>query len=220
MPLGEERKVKKSLRVSVEVPRGIFSSDEKILEQLKSAKAFGITEAWAGTLDGVALIQKAGMKANAFVGTNVFNSLTVKALENMGVNRILLSPELTLSQAQAIGGEAPRGIFAYGRLPLMLTRNCPQKNGKTCAECKRTGRLTDRRGIEFPIDCHTGCSEILNSVPVYMADRLGEIRNTDFLLLYFTDESKEKTALVIQDYIKGGKPKGEFTRGLFYRGVE
>lgn len=220
VPLGEERKVKKSLRVSVEVPRGIFSSDEKILEQLKSAKAFGITEAWAGTLDGVALIQKAGMKANAFVGTNVFNSLTVKALENMGVNRILLSPELTLSQAQAIGGEAPRGIFAYGRLPLMLTRNCPQKNGKTCAECKRTGRLTDRRGIEFPIDCHTGCSEILNSVPVYMADRLGEIRNTDFLLLYFTDESKEKTALVIQDYIKGGKPKGEFTRGLFYRGVE
>ena len=220
VPLGEERKVKKSLRVSVEVPRGIFSSDEKILEQLKSAKAFGITEAWAGTLDGVALIQKAGMKANAFVGTNVFNSLTVKALENMGVNRILLSPELTLSQAQAIGGEAPRGIFAYGRLPLMLTRNCPQKNGKTCAECKRTGRLTDRRGIEFPIDCHTGCSEILNSVPVYMADRLGEIRNMDFLLLYFTDESREKTALVIQDYIRGGKPKGEFTRGLFYRGVE
>ena len=53
-----------------------------------------------------------------------------------------------------------------------------------------------------------------------MADRLGEIRNTDFLLLYFTDESKEKTALVIQDYVKGGKPKGEFTRGLFYRGVE
>ena len=91
---------------------------------------------------------------------------------------------------------------------------------KTCAECKRAGRLTDRRGIEFPIDCHTGCSEILNSVPVYMADRLGEIRNTDFLLLYFTDESKEKTALVIQDYIRGGKPKGEFTRGLLYRGVE
>ena len=139
----------------------------------------------------------------------------------MGINKILLSPELTLAQAQTIGGDAPRGVFAYGRLPLMLTRNCPQKNGKSCAECKRMGKLTDRRGIEFPIDCRSGCSEILNSVPVYMADRLSEIRNMDFMLLYFTNESKEKTSLVIQDYIKGSKkPHGEFTRGLLYRGVE
>ena len=221
VPLGDERKVKKSLRVSVEVPRGIFSNDEKILEKLKNAKEFGITEAWAGTLDGIALIQKAGLKPNAFIGSNVFNSLSVKTLENMGVNRILLSPELTLAQAQAIGGDAPRGVFAYGRLPLMLTRNCPQKNGKSCAECRRSGKLTDRRGIDFPIDCHSGCSEILNSVPVYMADRLSEIRNMDFMLLYFTDENREKTSLVIHDYIKGSKkPHGEFTRGLLYRGVE
>lgn len=221
VPLGDERKVKKSLRVSVEVPRGIFSDDEKILEKLKNAKEFGITEAWAGTLDGIALIQKAGLKPNAFIGSNVFNSLSVKTLENMGVNRILLSPELTLAQAQAIGGDAPRGVFAYGRLPLMLTRNCPQKNGKSCTECRRSGKLTDRRGIDFPIDCRSGCSEILNSVPVYMADRLSEIRNMDFMLLYFTDENKEKTSLVIHDYIKGSKkPHGEFTRGLLYRGVE
>lgn len=220
VPLGDEQRVKKSVRVSVEVPRGIFSGDERILEKLKAAKAYGISEAWAGTLDGIALIQKAGLKANAFLGSNVFNSLTVRELENIGINRILLSPELTLSQAQAIGGKAPRGIFAYGRLPLMLTRNCPQKNGKSCADCKQTGKLIDRKGIVFPIDCRSGCSEILNSVPVYMADRLGEIRNMDFILLYFTDENKEKTSLVIQDYIKGGKPHGEFTRGLLYRGVE
>lgn len=218
--LGDEQKVKKSLRVSVEVPRGIFGSDEKILEKLKAAKAYGITEAWAGTLDGIALIQKAGLKANAFIGSNVFNSLSVRELENMGVNRILLSTELTLSQAQAIGGEAPRGVFAYGRLPLMLTRNCPQKNGRDCSQCKRTGKLIDRKGIEFPIDCRSGCSEILNSVPVFMADRLSEIRNMDFLLLYFTTEDSEKTASIIQSYIKGGKPHDEFTRGLFYRGVE
>ena len=221
VPLGDEQKVKKSLRVSVEVPRGIFSSDELILEKLKRAKDFGITEAWAGTLDGIVLIQKAGLKPNAFIGSNVFNSLSVGVLESMGINKILLSPELTIAQAQAIGGAAPRGVFAYGRLPLMLTRNCPQKNGKFCSECNHTGKLTDRRGIDFPIDCHSGCSEILNSVPVYMADRLSEIRNMDFMLLYFTDESREKTALVIQDYIKGTKkPHGEFTRGLLYRGVE
>ena len=220
VPLGDEQKVKKSVRVSVEVPRGIFGNDERILRQLTAAKEYGITEAWAGTLDGIALIQKAGMKANAFFGSNVFNSHSVWVLENMGVNKILLSAELTMSQAQSIDGEAQRGIFAYGRLPLMLCRNCPQRNGKTCADCRRTGKLIDRRGVEFPIDCHSGASEILNSVPVYLADRLSEIRNMDFMLLYFTDETKEKCSEIVSDYVKSAKPRGEFTRGLIYRGVE
>lgn len=220
VPLGTEKQVKKSVRVSVEVPRGIFSDYEKILSQLKAAKDYGITEAWAGTLDGIALIQKAGLKANAFFGSNIFNSRSVKVLEDMGVGKILLSAELTMSQAQSVGGEAPRGIFAYGRLPLMLTRNCPQKNGKSCSDCKQNGKLVDRRGVEFPIECRMGVNDILNSVPVYMADRLGEIRNMDFMLLYFTKETKENVREVITSYVKSGKVKGDFTRGLLYRGVE
>ncbi len=220
VPLGTERLVKKSVRVSVEVPRGIFNNSEEILSRLKEAKDYGITEAWAGTLDGIALIQKAGLKANAFFGSNIFNSRSLKVLEEMGINKILLSAELTMSQAQAIGGDAPRGVFAYGRLPLMLTRNCPQKNGKSCSDCKQSGKLVDRRGVEFPIECRMGTSDILNSVPVFMADRLNEIRNMDFMLLYFTKETKEACADIISSYIHSGKAKGEFTRGLFYRGVE
>lgn len=220
VPLGSEQKVKRSTRVCVEVPRGIFGSEKKILNQLSAANEYGITEAWAGTLDGIALIKKAGLTPNAFIGSNIFNSHSVEVLEQLGINKILLSAELTMAQAQSVGGEAQRGIFAYGRLPLMLCRNCPQKNGKTCAECKRTGRLIDRRGVEFPIDCHTGASEILNSVPVFMADRLTEIRNMDFMLLYFTDESREAVSEIVNSYVKSGKPHGEFTRGLLYRGVE
>lgn len=220
VPLGSEQRVKHSTRVSVEVPRGIFGSDKKILKELVSAREYGIKEAWAGTLDGIALIKKAGLVPNAFVGSNVFNSHSIAVIESLGVNKVLLSTELTLSQAQSIGCEVKRGVFAYGRLPLMLCRNCPQKNGKTCAECKRTGKLIDRRGIEFPIDCHSGASEILNSVSVFMADRLSEIRNMDFMLLYFTDESAEKVSEIVQAYTKSGKPHGEFTRGLLYRGVE
>ncbi len=220
VPLGSEKQVKKSVRVSVEVPRGIFNNDEKVLSLLKEAKDYGITEAWAGTLDGIALIQKAGLKANAFFGSNIFNSHSLKVLEDIGVNKMLLSAELTMAQAQAIGGEAPRGIFAYGRLPLMLTRNCPQRNGKACADCNKTGKLVDRRGVEFPIECRPGTSDILNSVPVFMADRLAEIRNMDFMLLYFTKESKDVCAEIISAYIRSGKAKGDFTRGLFYRGVE
>ena len=48
VPLGEEKKVKKSVRVSVEVPRGIFGSYEKILRQLNAQvfATFGESSAW------------------------------------------------------------------------------------------------------------------------------------------------------------------------------
>lgn len=75
-------------------------------------------------------------------------------------------------------------------------------------------------GIDFPIVCENGCAEVLNSRPLYMADRLAEMKNMDFLTLYFTTETKSECEEVIRAYAKGSAPKGEFTRGLYYRGVE
>ena len=80
--------------------------------------------------------------------------------------------------------------------------------------------MTDRKGLTFPVVCSGGCSEILNSKPVYMADKISEIKNVSFLLLYFTTETKEEAAEISEAYRTGKAPSGDFTRGLFYRGVE
>ena len=205
---------------SAQLPRGIFGGYEKISKKLADLKSRGVKKVWAGGLDGIAAAKANGLDFAAGFGTNIFNTLSAEEYKNLGAKKILLSPELTLSQIKDIGGDIPRGIFAYGRLPLMLTRNCPQKNVKSCAECKKSGKLVDRKDVAFPIECDGTCSEILNSRPIYMADRLGEIKNADFLLLYFTDESKEEAQKIINAYKIGKKPDGEFTRGLLYRGVE
>lgn len=212
--------VKERADASVELPRGIFGNDKKILEKLTSLKNKGVKNMWAGTLDGMAIGRKAHMNITAGFGSNIFNSVSLKHYEDMGIEKALLSAEITLNQAKNIGGKMPRGIFAYGRVPLMLTRNCPVKNKKTCAQCGGKSSLTDRKNISFPVDCSSGCSELLNSQPVYMADRLSEIRNVDFIFLYFTTETKAEAAEIIEAYKLGRKPKGEFTRGLLYRGVE
>lgn len=206
--------------VTAQLPRGIFGNSQKVYSRLTELKEKGITSAFAGTLDGIEIAKKAGVRVTAGYGTNIFNSLSLEVYKDLGVEKALLSPELTLNQVRNLGSDLPRGIFAYGRLPLMLTRNCPVKNVKTCSECKQTGTLTDRKNTVFPVDCSSGMSEILNSRPVYMADRLNEIVNTDFILLYFTDESKQQAQNIIKQYLTGGKPRGEFTRGLLYRGVE
>lgn len=212
--------IKTKFNVSAEIPRGIFGTEDEISNRLKALKERGVHSAWAGTLDGIALAQSADLEVTAGYGSNIFNSFSAEKMRLDGVKKILLSAELNLAQIKNIGGEIPRGVFAYGRLPLMLTRNCPVRNVRTCAECKKSGTLTDRKSTVFPIECHNLCSDILNSRPVYMADRLGEIKNVDFILLYFTDESASRAAQIINAYKNPLRPQGEFTRGLFYRGVE
>lgn len=208
------------VNIGVEVPRGIFDKEKYVESQLEKAKRLGIKTAYCGTIDAVAIAKKVGMDIHTGFSMNVYNSLSVQVLERLDVKEITLSPELTLTQAAKIGFSAKRGIIAYGRLPLMLTRNCPIQNGKSCAECKGKSALTDRMGIRFPVMCNMGTSEILNSRPIYMGDRLGEIRNMDFITLYFTRESGEAVEAVLDAYRKGKSVKGEFTRGLYYRGVE
>ena len=82
----------------------------------------------------------------------------------------------------------------------------------------RTGAVTDRKGVTFPVDCRSGCAEILNDRPVYLAERT--VGNVDFEVLYFTLESAAECAEVMQAYREHKPPTGTFTRGLALRGVE
>ncbi len=206
--------------VGIEVPRGIFGAEELVEKRLLMFKTHGIKIAYCSTLDAVAIAKKLGFEIHTGFSMNVFNSFSAKFLEELDVKVIALSPELTLGQLAKIHSKAKRSIIAYGRLPLMLTRNCPIKNGRDCEECKGGGYLTDRMNKRFPVVCNFGCSEVLNSQPIYMADRLDEIKNTDLLTLYFTTEKKEAIEAVLDAYRKGKAVKGDYTRGLYYRGAE
>ncbi len=208
------------VNVGIEVPRGIFGNELLVEKYLERAKSFGISIAYCSTLDGLALAEKHGFTLHTGFSVNVFNSLSVEFLESLDVKEITLSPELTLKRLSKIGGTVKRGIIGYGRLPLMLTRNCPVKNGTDCNECKSNKFLTDRKNMKFPVVCHFGASEVLNSQPLWLGDRLDEIENLDFITFYFTKEKKEVCEAVLDAYRKGKAVRGEYTRGLYYRGLE
>ena len=214
-------KVKKlPVSVGIEVPRGIFGAEELVEKRLQMFKTHGISIAYCSTLDAVAIAKKLGFEIHTGFSMNIFNSFSAGVLKELGVKGITLSPELTLGQIEKIRSEVKTGIIAYGRLPLMLTRNCPIKNSRDCEDCKGGGYLTDRMNKKFPVVCSFGCSEVLNSQPIYMADRLDEIKNVDFLTLYFTVEKKEAAEAILDAYRKGKAVKGDYTRGLYYRGAE
>ena len=99
----------------------------------------------------------------------------------------------------------------------MLVRNCPIKSSVGCKECKNI--IIDRKGIEFPVYCRAGYSEIYNSRPIVLSDRLNELKKFNFIVLNFVDETKEQAQTVINTYKSVDMPQGEYTRGLYYKGV-
>lgn len=214
-----KRVLDSGVQAAVEIPSAVFSNADKYVEKLTELKENGLSLAWVCGLDGVGIARRAGLRFVCGFGMNIFNSVSVSEAAALGAEDCLLSCEVSLAQAAHIGGKLPRGLMIYGRIPLMMTRNCPVATKLTCAECGGRSYLLDRMGVRFTVRCKNGCSFVLNSRPLWLADKLNDIRNVDYGLLWFTDESKEECTRVISDYRRGGAPQGGFTRGLYYKGV-
>ena len=214
------------LPVGVELPRGLFGREEQAAALCRQAAAAGARFALCGNIGALELAREAGLAPAAGFGMNLFNAGSLQVMAQRGVRAAVLSQELTFRQMDfAARSPIPVGILAYGRQPLMLMRCCPCRAGPGCAGCGGRGALTDRKGVRFPVACEgapgaDGCAELLNSAPLYLADRLEELPALDFLLLHFTDETPEQAAAVLRAYRDGGKPPAAFTRGLYRRGVE
>ena len=201
-----------------DIPRGIISED-LIRQRLRIFKNKGFKTAVCGNLSAVQLAKEENFKIIAGTGLNVLNSESAAAVSELGAERVILSNEITLKDAAMLNSPVPHGILAYGNIPLMLFKNCPLKNGRRCADCDKKGSITDRKNTEFPVRCRMGFSELLNSVPVWLADRREDLKAVDFAVLYFTNEPPERVRDVIKAYQNGACADTEYTRGLFYRGT-
>lgn len=220
VPLSEATQVTRPW--GVEIPRGLFGTEETVRRQLAAAKAAGAQYALCSNVGAVPLAREAGLTPVGGFGLNLTNTEAVAAYADEGLAAATLSMELTFSQLGfAADCPIPTGLLVYGRQPLMLTRNCPRQcAGGHCAACTPLDGVTDRRGVTFPTACAGGCTEVLNSVPLFWADKRDEIPPVDFWLLHLTTETPREAAAVVRAYRDGGKPHGDITRGLYRRGVE
>ncbi|MBQ1544806.1 MAG: DUF3656 domain-containing protein, partial [Clostridia bacterium] len=228
-----ERLRNAGIRFGVEIPRALYEvtgdGTSRVEQQLDTAKAHGAAFAFAGTLDGVVLAQKHGLPVLGGPTLNVYNSTALAEYRKLGVKDLTVSIEMTLDEIGALKDFVPDGhpaapfrklFLAYGRTPLMLFRNCPIQNSMSCDQCRRQQSLTDRKGVQFPVRCVNGAAELLNSRPIWMADRLHEVHGIDALLLWFTVETPKEAADILTATAAQQPPATEeFTRGLYYRGV-
>ena len=131
------------------------------------------------------------------------------------VTGIIQSSSASVGILQALSAT---GVITYGHMPLMITRACPLQNIHDCAHCDKTGVLTDRKAKKFPVRCGLGVRTIYNPVPIYMGDKPGALA-VDYGVAYFTLESREEAAQILDSIRTHAHFEGDFTRGLYFKGT-
>ncbi len=219
--------VMQTFRVCAVLPRVIFESEwDGIYSRLSQAKVLGLQEVLVGNLGMIEPMRRMGFLVRGDFGLNVFNSGSANTLAAMGLSSLTASFELTLPQIRDLSKPVPTEIFAYGRLPLMITENCIIHNRSDGCICTSTKtNLVDRTGSRFPVvrDGHTCRSQILNSKKLYLGDKLSSLGSLGLwaLRLSFTTENQQEVNSVLNDFKTGGAfDPGVSTRGLYVRGVE
>ncbi len=170
----------------------------------------------------------------SFYGSHRLNIYNGEAIGHYcNLKSLVLSPELNIGEIKgAISNtNACVEVIAYGRIPLMIMKNCPIKAMGECAQKRSDYILKDRKGEEFPLICHDGCiCELLNSKAMFCADKIDDLKkmDIDYLRLVFTKESYNECKKITELYlialsgksVKNPYGENEFTRGHLYRGVE
>lgn len=221
-PLSDLEKIAAGIPFGVEIPRALFGLEAETARLLKKAVERGARFALCGNVGALPLAREAGLFPIGGFGLNLTNREAAAAYAARGLKAAVLSMELTFSQMSfAADSPIPMGLLAYGRQPLMLSRNCPRCCAQGgCHSCRPEDGMTDRRGVVFPTACSGAGTELLNSAPLYWADRLSELPSPAFWLLHFTTEATAEVAALAYAYRVGGPAKTGITRGLYRRGVD
>ncbi|MGM9683362.1 MAG: DUF3656 domain-containing protein [Eubacteriales bacterium] len=199
----------------VAMPPVVFDSEaDEVREMLRVAVKKGAKHALVGNIGHISLALDAGLVPHGDFRLNITNSHSAAQAEKLGLKDIVLSPELSLPKLRDIGGRSLAVV--YGRLPLMTTEKCLASEISDCRSCKGNAvRLTDRRGVGFPVlRVWKHRNVILNSVPVYMADRADSLKANGVSgeHFIFTVEGRDEAARVIEAYVKHTAPGTEIRR--------
>lgn len=174
------------------------------------------------------LFDLSSVKIDFSYRTNITNTAALRFYEYYSPEDVYLSPELPSSAAAKMGystfayGKLP--LMTLSRC-LICSGSCKRGNsgGRAVYEIC-TGEkinkiqslsntppapkphhcrayLTDRKGEKFFVTSDSDCvNYVCNSLPVWMADRLDEMKNCRSLLFYFTDEGADEIIGVMNDY--------------------
>ena len=224
LPIAQADRVPREWRAKtlLELPRVMFGKlEEDTARRIAATQDAGFAGYEVSNIAHLRLCR--GLPMSGSFGLNITNQLAAQFYADNGLGSMLILPEVKDSDISTIapthnGRPVPTGVLVYGHMPLMITRACPLQNIHDCAHCDKTGVLTDRKAKKFPVRCGLGVRTIYNPVPIYMGDKPGAL-TVDYGVTYFTLESREEAAKILEMIRTHAPFEGDFTRGLYFKGT-
>ena len=224
LPIAQADRVPREWRAKtlLELPRVMFGKrEEDPARRIAATQDAGFAGYEVSNIAHLRLCR--GLPMSGSFGLNITNQLAAQFYADNGLDSMLILPEVKDSDISTIapthnGRPVPTGVLVYGHMPLMITRACPLQNIHDCAHCDKTGVLTDRKAKKFPVRCGLGVRTIYNPVPIYMGDKPGAL-TVDYGVAYFTLESREEAAKILEMIRTHAPFEGDFTRGLYFKGT-
>ncbi len=177
------------------IPDGELEAVEK---SLSHAREIGARHVMVGNVGQIELARRSGLIIHGDWRLNLQNSYAAQVFADLA--DLILSPELLLAQMRDI--PAPKSAIVYGRIPLMLLE-------KPCGAT----RLTDRMKKDFPVITEGERELVLNSLPVYMADKQALLKPTGVGYHYiFTKEGPQEVKVTLSSYERSLPTKKEVRR--------
>lgn len=141
-----------------------------------------------------------------------------------------LPVELNRRELEGLADYKRGEMIAYGRIPLMLTAQCQQKNTYGCTHIPGWLHLEDRMHMRFPVRnvCSSCYNIIYNSVPLFLPEAAGSAgQRPGSIRLQFLEETEQQSRKVLRIFEKAlagdvirPEQLPEHTKGHYKRGVE
>ncbi len=205
------------MSIYLEAPR-IIEDEAAYCRTLEALHERGFRHLICHNIADIRIGSRLGFVLHGGYGLNCTNRLTARTLLERGVTDLTGSYELRLLKLSALGQVIPCGAFVYGRLPMMLLRQCPIRAQDGCR--KQQGcYLKDRTGQKFPLACSGNYMELCNAKILWLADKYKQLRYLDFWDLYFISESPAQMLDVIRSYREHDDAvPHDRTNGLYFKG--
>lgn len=208
--------------ICAKLPR-IVTDDQfgEIISMLDNAKNIGISSILISNIcfTGLDFITYGDFSLN------IYNSLSLEAMKNLGLARQTISFELKTQQIRDILKSMPTEILGYGYLPLMIFENCLIKANADKGNCENGYTyLSDRKNQHFVLlPEFGGRNTLINSKPLYILDKINDFNSIgiDVIRLLFTTETADECDKIYSAHINFDTQALDldYTRGLYYRGT-
>jgi putative protease len=188
-------------------------------------KDFNIKGFVVSHISQIDLCKKHNLPIVANYSFNIMNTYTINSLNNLGIERFTISPELNKNNIKTLSSMCNSEFIVYGKLPVMTTNYCLSGKTNTCTSACKNKCLNNKFSIKDKLGfIFRALPNRKSTITTIYNSKITSIDFKDLTLncarIDFLDETFNEMNFVIDKIHRKEKLEGsDYTNGNFKRTV-